>query len=209
MNLNYTVRSIYFDTAGYRFFYEKLDGLKFRKKVRLRTYNENHMDKSGFIEIKRKRADTVFKERTRILLSELPQLLARKGVDLSYLISSHSEQVFSRFIYLYQKLQLKPKVLITYEREAFQALDDPDVRVTMDLDTRSYLDPDIYEFFRSEDMRRLNPSRFILEIKFNGNMPSWCKRIVRDYHLHLQPISKYCSGIEAWMPRYSESRRVL
>ena len=29
----YTVRTIYFDTPGYEYFHEKIDGLKIRKKV--------------------------------------------------------------------------------------------------------------------------------------------------------------------------------
>ena len=38
-NQRYTVRSIYFDTPELDFYYEKIDGVKIRKKLRVRTYN--------------------------------------------------------------------------------------------------------------------------------------------------------------------------
>ena len=47
----YTVRSIYFDTPHLLFYYEKLDGLKIRKKLRIRTYNNYCQDSKAFIEI--------------------------------------------------------------------------------------------------------------------------------------------------------------
>ncbi|MCK5075627.1 MAG: VTC domain-containing protein, partial [Calditrichia bacterium] len=37
---NYTVRSIYFDTKNFNLYQEKLTGIKLRKKVRIRSYNQ-------------------------------------------------------------------------------------------------------------------------------------------------------------------------
>ena len=36
----YFVRSLYFDNNDYDNFFEKVDGIKFRKKFRIRTYNK-------------------------------------------------------------------------------------------------------------------------------------------------------------------------
>ena len=50
-SMEYTVRSVYYDTPGLEFYYQKLDGIKIRKKLRIRTYNvlplSNH---SGVLE---------------------------------------------------------------------------------------------------------------------------------------------------------------
>ena len=37
-NKKYFVRSLYFDTPNYANFYEKVDGIKIRKKFRIRSY---------------------------------------------------------------------------------------------------------------------------------------------------------------------------
>ena len=39
-NKGYFVRSLYFDNYDYDNFFEKVDGIKFRKKFRIRTYND-------------------------------------------------------------------------------------------------------------------------------------------------------------------------
>lgn len=65
------------------------------------------------------------------------------------------------FVYLYRKLSLVPRVLITYEREAFLGIDDTEVRVTFDINVRSHDNPDIEDIFRDEDMRYLANSMFI------------------------------------------------
>ena len=36
---NYTVRTIYFDTSELKYFFDKIEGLEIRKKVRIRVYN--------------------------------------------------------------------------------------------------------------------------------------------------------------------------
>ena len=47
--------------------------------------------------------------------------------------------VLVKYIYLLKRLNLEPKALITYKREALQGLDDPRLRVTFDMNVRSYL----------------------------------------------------------------------
>jgi hypothetical protein len=59
----YTVRSIYFDTRALDFYHEKLAGLEARKKLRLRGYNGNGARCVVFLEIKRKHAASVTKNR--------------------------------------------------------------------------------------------------------------------------------------------------
>ncbi len=41
-NHEYTVRSVYFDTSRFDYYYEKIDGYKIRKKIRIRGYNEQN-----------------------------------------------------------------------------------------------------------------------------------------------------------------------
>jgi len=197
----YTVRSIYLDTRHLLFYYEKIDGLKIRKKLRIRTYDLPEANCPAFLEIKRKFNNTIYKERVKTSLSETP-LLLNGGIPQ---IQSNNPQfldkaVMGKFVYLTKRLKLEPTVLITYEREAFQGEDDARLRVTFDLNVRSYAYPGLDEFYREDDLQRIKDSYFIIEIKFFDRMPIWVRSIVREYRLRVQSISKYCRGLDAWLP---------
>ncbi len=196
----YTVRSIYFDTPSLLMYFEKIEGLKLRKKLRVRVYNDFIDETPAFLEIKRKIRDTVFKERTTVGIDQVPKLL--NGGQLTLMKDDQKSWkdsgVLNRFVYLTKRLKLAPKALITYEREAFLDPENPDLRVTFDYNVRSFFEPDVDEFFREEDLRTFGSPRFIMEVKFSIALPLWLRLIIREYRLHLQAISKYCSGVESW-----------
>ncbi|UCE04953.1 MAG: VTC domain-containing protein, partial [bacterium] len=73
-NNSYTIRSIYFDTEQFDFYYEKLDGLKIRKKVRVRSYNEFQKEGFAFLEIKRRYNNRILKERAQVPLHQLEEI---------------------------------------------------------------------------------------------------------------------------------------
>lgn len=195
----YTVRSIYLDTQNFLFYYEKIDGLEVRKKLRIRTYNTPESSDEAFLEIKRKFNNIVYKERVKTRFPETPLLFngslpKLKDKDPSFL----SKSALKKFAFLINQLNLTPKVLITYEREALYAIDDPKVRVTFDINVRSFAFPDLDDMYREQDLMTINDDCFILEIKFNGHMPVWIRQIVRELNLRVQAISKYCRGLDAW-----------
>ena len=195
----YTVRSIYLDSPRLLFYYEKLTGLKYRKKLRIRAYNTPTADTRAFLEIKRKIDDTIYKDRAKIALSDVANLLNGGEIDLVDEHPVFKEKIaLDRFTYLIGKLNLAPKVLITYEREALVGTYESDLRVTFDMNVRSYPHPEIEDLFREDDLLAFSGKYFILEVKFFGRMPTWVRNIIRDYKLHQQSISKYCNGIDAW-----------
>ena len=202
-NKNYCVRSIYFDTSRMLFYHEKIEGLKVRKKLRVRVYNNLEPNAVAFLEIKRKIDKYIYKERVRIPLAETVNLtngahLQLSNRDISFLETATLE----KFKYLTKRLNLQPQVLITYEREAFVGLDDPTVRVTLDMNVRSYPHPFLEEIYREDDFNTIDDKNFILEVKFNWKMPVWARNIIRDFRLRVQAISKYCHGIDAWLPSF-------
>ena len=70
----YTIRSIYFDSQFFDFYYEKVDGVKIRKKLRIRTYNNVSEDSYVFFEIKRRYNNRVVKERTKLSYNLIDQV---------------------------------------------------------------------------------------------------------------------------------------
>ena len=66
LNNSYFVRSLYFDSPSSFNFYEKIDGIKKRKKFRLRTYDKKFGESALFIDQKGRNVNRVFKHRTLI-----------------------------------------------------------------------------------------------------------------------------------------------
>jgi SPX domain protein involved in polyphosphate accumulation len=82
----YTVRSVYYDTPGFHCYQEKMDGVKVRKKFRIRGYNQPAEDSIVFLEIKRKYENFIEKNRAPLLYKDLEALLASPDLD-KYIIS--------------------------------------------------------------------------------------------------------------------------
>lgn len=212
----YTVRSIYFDTPGLRFYYEKDAGTATRKKLRLRTYNLPCPESVAFFEIKRKYGTTILKERVGMPFRRAVALLREHPAhrldpeSLSGLeLSLAARATLERFFFLEQVLRLRRTVLIVYDREAYVGIDNPRVRVTFDCDVRSTMHPDLEEIFEDKGLRHLTNRRQILEVKFNGAMPPWLRPVTRLLSRSNIPISKYCRGIDLWGPvdeRIADSR---
>jgi SPX domain protein involved in polyphosphate accumulation len=195
----YIVSSLYFDTPFLDYYYEKLDGVKMRKKVRIRCYDPESLPERAFLEIKRRFNNKIYKERCPMNTQLLPAVIDEAdGTDFSAALPHARRRTLSRFHYLIRMDDLHPTILIAYDREAFVGRDDDRIRVTLDLDVRSRLCNGIDDFQGWREMKRIIPRGTILELKFDDRMPFWLVRMVRKLGLRAQSISKYCHAIEAW-----------
>ena len=70
-NKEYTVRSIYFDTLQWKYYYEKIEGVKVRKKLRIRGYDEYSKNSIVYLEVKRKYDNFSNKSRSPVLYNDL------------------------------------------------------------------------------------------------------------------------------------------
>lgn len=195
----YTVRSIYFDTYKLDYYYEKRSGIKLRKKVRIRSYNEvaDHVDNNPpvFLEIKRKTDNFISKNRSVVDWNNLVPLFDTGDIK-KYVVGNGKGSSFafdeaSRFFYYVKGRGLQPVILITYEREAFFSKFDPYFRVSLDKNIRSMAFPKLKDLFSNDG---LNPSfydYFVLEIKFTGAFPSWMNDILFKHKFTREAVSKY------------------
>jgi len=144
---SYTVRTLYLDTPDLRCYYEKLDGLKVRKKLRIRAYGRE--SSRAFLEIKRRYTDIVVKERARYSAPEIAALLEGDAPDGrgAALVDEKSVRVADKFLYGLLKLRLRPTLLVLYEREAYIHRCAPYQRATIDTDIRYYPLPDIEDLY--------------------------------------------------------------
>jgi hypothetical protein len=196
----YTVRSIYFDTPELDFYYEKMDGLKIRKKLRIRTYNES--GDFAFLEIKRKFVNSVAKERSKLPFLVIERLISTpEDSAIEYPQNDYNARLVSgKFVYNLLKKGLLPVLLVVYEREAYIGLKDERERLTIDTHVRAISEPDLGDILHTKDFIPYMKNAGVLELKFEEMMPYWMKNLVLRFGLKKESISKYCLGIDACHP---------
>jgi hypothetical protein len=194
----YTVRSIYYDSEDLDFYFEKLDGVKVRKKLRIRGYGESSHSPQVFLEIKRKYGNLVSKERTRMEFRCVEPILdSSRPKEVLPSAGLRDLNVIGKFLHALRTRSLRPTVLVAYEREALVGREDRRLRVTFDRDVRCAFRPTLNHLFHVSDWLSVVPHNIILELKFNGPMPVWLRRMVWRFKLRMEPISKYCRSVEA------------
>jgi hypothetical protein len=190
----YTIRSVYFDTPAMDCYEEKIDGIKIRKKYRIRGYNELDSEEIIFLEIKRKYRNFISKNRAPLHNGDLEKLFKSRDIDkyiLPFGPEGKSYRDAQKFLYHYYRLKLNPKILIVYEREAFYDRFNDSVRLTLDKNLRSA--PFTYHN-RLTNGYQLKPAlknHFILELKFDHGLPLWAKRVIARFAPPKLALSKY------------------
>ncbi len=203
---SYTVRSLYYDTAQFDYHFEKLDGLEVRKKLRIRTYNNYKEQRTAFFEIKRRYNQVIVKERAELPIKKAKAFIYQPDLDFAAEIKDRIKRaVIAKFLYNYMQDALEPKLLVVYEREAYVGMQNRSERVTFDKNLRFLFEPELDEIFADDGFIYRFEPYFILELKFNGFMPKWMRRLTRQFSLSALSISKYCSGIEVFVEQESSN----
>jgi len=198
----YTVKSIYLDSKRFKDYNDKREGVYKRKKIRIRGYNRTTHDSKIFLEIKKKIGSHIYKNRSRILFSELKGFLENKSLDS--IESNKNCSDAEKFLYYYVKGSLNPITLVTYEREAFFSKFDKSLRITFDKNIR-YKKAENCDVLFSKDSHSVNSDFFILEIKFTKGFPDWLQKILQSLNLKRESFSKYTTSVEEIINLTSDS----
>ncbi|WP_416978839.1 polyphosphate polymerase domain-containing protein [Streptomyces sp. T028] len=195
----YGVWSLYYDTPQLRFYWEKIEGLKFRRKLRIRHYGDldGVTDESPVcVEIKQ-RVNRVTQKR-RITL---PYQVARRLCDGKEMVKhSPGESAFiQEVLELIVRLNLQPTAITGYQREALVGRDaDTGLRVTFDRRVRGR-DRDFHFGIPTPENRFTIPAHLsVMEIKVNERTPHWITDLAARRNLNLVRISKYVQSVEAF-----------
>ncbi len=191
----YTVRSIYYDTHNLGFYREKIEGIKIRKKIRVRGYDQQNDHEYLFLEIKRKENDRIFKNRSRVKFKDRDSLQDISDRANSKKDTSNKEDA-ARFFYNVARFNLHPTVLVTYDREAYFCRFRSGLRVTIDQELRSKAMPAFSDLFEDDALNYVMPNHAILEVKFYRGLPSWLQKVITQFDLSRQAISKYTTCID-------------
>jgi hypothetical protein len=200
----YTVRSLYYDTMNFESYFEKIEGIRSRKKFRIRGYNQRTEESRVFLEIKNKDNNSVYKNRASLLFNSIEQFLQSESLDRysESSIQNGGKSDAERFMFYFRSIHLRPIVLIAYEREAYLGKYDNSLRVTFDKNLRSRIYADITELYSDENFKPAVEGFFILEFKFYENVPAWFKFITKKYNLNKRALSKYTMSVDSHMKNY-------
>lgn len=194
----YGVWSVYYDTRDLRFYWEKIEGLKYRRKLRIRHYGDRFGvgdDTDVFVEIKQRVNRVTQKRRVALSYSAARQLCdSRTMVDHDPAQRAFLDEVLE----LVSRLDLRPVAMTGYQREAFVGRGaDAGLRVTVDHRIRGR-DRDFHLDAEAEN-RLIVPARLaVIEFKANERVPYWLTDLAAELDMSVVRVSKYCQSIEAY-----------
>jgi len=190
----YRVNSLYWDSANFQAFHDKLDGYFERKKIRIRYYGDDFASASPhFFEIKRKKGDAILKNRMDVGIEDVVNFISDSASIKN--LKCKDESFVDELLYEIFNKQLKPAVLVSYLRKPFISKFDSKFRVTFDYEIMVAQPTE--ELFVGH-YKSVNDELVVMEVKFNGALPRWFhKEVIEMYSLQKDTFSKYCSGIES------------
>ncbi len=180
-----TIHNIYFDTHNYQLIRDSIEKPIYKEKLRVRSYSQATPESTVFVELKKKYDGIVYKRRIAMPEKEAMDWLCR-GVHCKD--NSQISQEIDYFIQFYKTIQ--PKLVLSYDREAYYSLDKSDFRITFDNNI----------LCREEDLSLTSPAygepviendKVLMEIKCSGSIPVWLSELLSQEEIFKTSFSKY------------------
>lgn len=185
----YTIMNLYYDTPTDDLVSTGLKHRdKYRFKIRLRSYDPEYP--TAFLEIKKKVNGLVNKRRTLMYIDDVnPFLQEHVPVPESKIVK---RQVIKELDVIARQIELLPKVVLCYDREAFFGTqsEDGDLRVTFDTNIRARRH-DLDLRLGSFGERILDENLVLMEVKVDKSVPLWLSRLMSENNVRKQRFSKY------------------
>jgi hypothetical protein len=192
----YYVRSLYFENEASTHFYEKTDGIRVRRKYRLRTYGTSFDPELPiYLEEKNRNLDRVQKHRVRIDPKHLE--IFYNPLQCDELLELYSGvELIERFLFDALRRSIQPKLLVDYIRRPYVSAYDMNFRVTFDSTLLTTATNQLFPSSSSNWLESL-AGYTILEVKFNRRIPVWFHRILQSHNMRRLSFSKFVQGMEA------------
>jgi len=197
----YQVTSLYYDTEDYKAYWDKVEGHKFRRKVRIRVYGSQEVtpETASFVEIKQRINKAVQKKRI-ILPYNSAAALCGTGQPPEQIaqMSETDRETLDEIRYLHDTLSLQPACVVSYDRRAFNGSDyEEGLRITFDTNFKGRThDLSLEALGQARNQYVLPPEWCIMEVKVNYHVPYWLTEMIGKYRFTLRRISKYCATLE-------------
>ncbi len=197
LNNKYFVRSLYFENNFSSNFYEKVDGMKIRRKYRLRTYS-NFFDPKVpiFFEVKGRISERTYKKRINIKNKYL-NLFLSQSQNFNLLNLYPNNEMIINFIFDSFRKNLKPLILVDYKRRPYINKFGLYFRLTFDTNLLSSKTNNLFSNDKYSSWLECKAGYTILEVKFDRSIPAWFHRIIQCYNLKRRSISKFVLGMSS------------
>ena len=183
-----TIRNLYFDTDNFLLIRRSLETPTYKEKLRIRSYQAAKPDDPVFVELKKKYKSVVYKR--RLVLEEGKAMESfLEGTPLP--VQSQIAREIEYFRGYYGNLH--PTVFLSYEREAYYALDGSDFRITFD-ENILYRTHDLSLGSRVYGAPLIDEGQTLMEIKTSGSIPLWMSHTLNHQRLYKTSFSKYGSA---------------
>lgn len=184
----YTVRSLYFDSFYNEDYVDKMDGLEYRKKIRIRIYSPD--DKKAKLELKQKQGENQHKLSLSITREQAYEMIAGNYDCLLREGSELAENIYGIMV----KEQYRPAALIQYQRRAF-AVPVNSIRITFDSHIET-AEGNFGLFSKSPALFYPADSQSfeVLEVKYNHFLLGYIKDALQLADLTEESYSKYVAG---------------
>lgn len=195
------IRNIYYDTPDFLLVRRSIERPIYKEKLRVRCYGRIKEGGEVFVELKKKYDGVVFKRRVVARQNEAKGFLNGK-------VKLPDCQILREIDYFCKRYAaLEPKVMLTYDREAYYDADDPDLRITFDTNI----------LFRTTDLDLTSPTggrrvigrdRYLMEIKTAVGLPLWLVQVLTDNKIVKTSFSKYGEAYKTIMNETTEAKNV-
>ena len=187
------VLNIYFDNDNYDLIIQSIDRPVFKEKLRARSYGGYDR---VFLEIKTKlkgkEYNLGYKRRVMITYDDFEELVNRRKtlVELSKraVETGNDLQIAKEVDYLMERFDLKPKILVLYNRESYK--DNEGLRITFD-ENLKYRDKNLsFDKGKRDKIYFKDDHNIIMEVKAHGVMPLWLVKLMSEERIYPQQFSK-------------------
>lgn len=197
----YPIVSLYYDNADRDCYWEKVQGLKSRRKFRVRVYGslDGKLPPTVFIEVKHKYMGRGVKRRVNMPLEEALRVGEGKwpNVALNELDKRTCHEIIDDLV---MRRGFRPVMVMRYDRRAYAAIDPAsDLRITYDTGIAYRMD----HLNPVPDDRGFKPENYmypddvsVLEVKITGTIPYWLSVLIAQKGCQMRSHSKYCNALE-------------
>ncbi len=179
------VNSIYFDTYFHKNFYEAIDGIMLRNKVRVRWYGEIfNVEINPQMESKNRISQHNYK-----ITKKLESFKTKNIFNLINFIKYIQDEKDSKNEVNYYLNNLYPNLFVSYLRK-YYIFDN--VRITLDTDLK-FINLAKVNFFSKKNFLCINKKK-IIELKYGDEFHQKAAKITKTFNNRLNKFSKYQIG---------------
>ena len=184
VNGQYLISSLYFDDYFNNGYYDVDDGNGEKDKFRIRIYDCD----DGFIRLEHKiKKNNMTAKRSCLLDKDSAEIMIHGG----YLRDiATQDEVLKELTYRIMSERYKPVIIVEYERIPY-VYKNGNVRITLDTNIRSSTDIHSFLGHYKKKMPILPLGKELLEVKYDGFLPTFIYDCLNDLNLQQISFSKY------------------